>query len=56
MFCSFLTLPDKSLEAQGDLLGPYLHTFEELRARKRWSTQSVTFRVVALSLGAAAGA
>ncbi|MCY4372889.1 MAG: DUF4003 family protein [Spirochaetaceae bacterium] len=32
----------------------YLRTFEELRARKRWSTQSVTFRFVALSLGAAA--
>ena len=32
----------------------YLRTFERLRARKRWSVNSVTFRFVALSLGAAA--
>ena len=39
-----------------DPVASYLQTFEELRARKRWSTQSVTFRFVALSLGAAASA
>ena len=37
-----------------DPVASYLQTFDELRARKRWSTQSVTFRFVALSLGAAA--
>ncbi len=31
----------------------YLWTFESLRARKRWSTNTATFRFVALTLGAA---
>ncbi len=31
----------------------YLTTFEKLRARKRWSTNTVTLRFVALTLGAA---
>ncbi len=31
----------------------YLETFERLRARKRWSTSTATFRFVALTLGAA---
>jgi hypothetical protein len=38
-----------------DPIDGYLQTFERLRARKRWSVNSVTFRFVALSLGAAAG-
>lgn len=38
----------------GDPIESYLRTFERLRARKRWSANSVTFRFVALSLGAAA--
>ena len=37
-----------------DPIEGYLQTFERLRARKRWSVNSVTFRFVALSLGAAA--
>ena len=37
-----------------DRVAGYLRTFERLRARKRWSVNSVTFRFVALSLGAAA--
>ena len=37
-----------------DPVESYLRTFERLRARKRWSANSVTFRFVALSLGAAA--
>ena len=37
-----------------DPVESYLRTFERLRARKRWSVNSVTFRFVALSLGAAA--
>ena len=37
-----------------DPIESYLQTFERLRARKRWSVDSVTFRFVALSLGAAA--
>ncbi len=37
-----------------DSIESYLKTFERLRARKRWSVNSVTFRFVALSLGAAA--
>ena len=37
-----------------DPVESYLRTFERLRARKRWSVSSVTFRFVALSLGAAA--
>ena len=37
-----------------DPIESYLRTFERLRARKRWSMNSVTLRFVALSLGAAA--
>lgn len=37
-----------------DPIASYLRTFERLRARKRWSANSVTFRFVALSLGSAA--
>lgn len=37
-----------------DRIVNHLRTFERLRARKRWSSNSVTFRFVALSLGAAA--
>ena len=37
-----------------DPVESYLRTFERLRARKSWSVNSVTFRFVALSLGAAA--
>ena len=40
--------------ADDDPVAGYLRTFERLRARKRWSVNSVTFRFVALSLGAAA--
>ncbi len=36
-----------------DPVHDYLVTFERLRARKRWSTNTVTFRFVALTLGAA---
>ena len=43
-----------AMSISDDPVARYLQTFEELRARKRWSTQSVTFRFVALSLGAAA--
>ena len=43
-----------AMSTSDDPVASYLQTFEELRARKRWSTQSVTFRFVALSLGAAA--
>ena len=43
-----------AMSTSDDPVARYLQTFEELRARKRWSTQSVTFRFVALSLGAAA--
>ena len=43
-----------AMSTSDDPVTSYLQTFEELRARKRWSTQSVTFRFVALSLGAAA--
>ena len=43
-----------AMSPSGDPVASYLQTFEALRARKRWSTQSVTFRFVALSLGAAA--
>ena len=43
-----------AMSTRDDPVASYLRTFEELRARKRWSTQSVTFRFVALSLGAAA--
>ena len=43
-----------AMSTSDDPVATYLQTFEALRARKRWSTQSVTFRFVALSLGAAA--
>ena len=43
-----------AMSTPDDPVASYLQTFEELRTRKRWSTQSVTFRFVALSLGAAA--
>ncbi len=43
-----------AMSTSDDPVTNYLQTFEALRARKRWSTQSVTFRFVALSLGAAA--
>lgn len=35
-----------------DPVQDYLATFDRLRARKRWTEQTVTFRFVALSLGA----
>ena len=38
-----------------DPIVAYLATFERLRASKRWSTNAVTFRFVALTLGAAGG-
>ena len=34
----------------------YLETFARLRARKRWTTETATFRFVALALGAAGAA
>ena len=43
-----------AMSLAGDPVEGYLRTFERLRARKRWSVNSVTFRFVALSLGAAA--
>ena len=36
-----------------DPVQTYLATFDRLRARKRWTEQTVTFRFVALTLGAA---
>ena len=36
-----------------DPVTTYLATFERLRARKRWTTDTVIFRFVALTLGAA---
>ena len=42
------------MDLADDPIANYLRTFERLRARKRWSVNSVTFRFVALSLGAAA--
>ena len=39
--------------ATDDPVTRYLATFDRLRARKRWSTDTATFRFVALALGAA---
>ena len=39
--------------ATGNTVARYLETFERLRATKRWSTHTTTFRFVALALGAA---
>ena len=44
------------MSATADPVARYLETFERLRARKRWSTETATFRFVALALGAAAAA
>ena len=41
------------MSAIADPVARYLETFERLRARKRWSTETATFRFVALALGAA---
>ncbi len=41
------------MHATADPIARYLNTFERLRARKGWSTQTDTFRFVALTLGAA---
>jgi hypothetical protein len=41
------------MAAQSDPVAAYLETFERLRARKRWSTDTATYRFVALTLGAA---
>ena len=38
--------------ATTDPVARYLATFDRLRARKRWSTETATFRFVALALGA----
>ena len=38
------------MSTSDDLVTSYLQAFDELRARKRWSTQSVTLRFVALGL------
>ena len=38
------------MSTSDDLVTSYLQAFDELRARKRWSTQSVTRRIVALGL------
>ena len=40
------------MTAERDPIGAYLETFERLRARKRWTTDAVTYRFVALTLGA----
>jgi hypothetical protein len=39
--------------ATADPVARYLATFDRLRARKRWSTETATFRFVALAMGAA---
>ena len=41
------------MTAERDPIAAYLETFERLRARKRWSTDTATYRFVALTLGAA---
>ena len=41
------------MSTEPDPVAIYLDTFERLRARKRWSTETATFRFVALTLGAA---
>ena len=43
------------MSAERDPIAAYLETFERLRARKRWSTDTATYRFVALTLGAAGG-
>ena len=43
------------MTAERDPIAAYLETFERLRARKRWSTDTATYRFVALTLGAAGG-
>ena len=40
------------MTAARDPIGTYLETFERLRARKRWTTDTATYRFVALTLGA----
>ena len=40
------------MTAEQDPIGAYLGTFERLRARKRWTTDTATYRFVALTLGA----
>ena len=40
------------MSAQGDPVAAYIGTFERLRARKRWTTDTATYRFVALTLGA----
>ena len=44
------------MSTTADPVARYLETFERLRARKRWSTETATFRFVALALGAAGAA
>ena len=41
------------MTAGSDPIGAYLETFQRLRARKRWTTDTATYRFVALTLGAA---
>ena len=41
------------MTAERDPIAAYLETFERLRSRKRWSTDTATYRFVALTLGAA---
>ena len=43
------------MTGERDPIAAYLETFERLRARKRWSTDTATYRFVALTLGAAGG-
>ena len=43
----------QGMHTSADPIVRYLDTFERLRARKRWSTETDTFRFVALTLGAA---
>ncbi len=43
----------RGMVAERDPIAAYLETFERLRARKRWSTDTATYRFVALTLGAA---
>ena len=40
------------MSTEPDPVAIYLDTFERLRARQRWSTETATFRFVALTLGA----
>ena len=41
------------MTVERDPIGTYLETFERLRARKRWTIDTATYRFVALTLGAA---